>query len=265
MKLSKPLLSALLITLVLIVALAFLNYGQPSSSSSAKQRQPHLAQPLTDPLSSEHYANQSRERKTPYEASNIVILLAAGQDHIWGCTACHGDLGQGNKNIPRLAGLPAGYITKQLHDFAAKRRLNDNMQYVASDLSDQQMLAIGHYYSQQEVETSSSPSLGGDLIRGRELALQGEWSLDVPACFSCHGSAGWGVGQAFPAIAAQQPLYTYSQLANWKNGRRANSPMQLMKSIASALSDQDMRAVADYLASLAPPPKQAPLASAPNL
>lgn len=232
------------------------HYQQQAHSSHASSGQvssaPSIAHSLDDPLAAENYRNSPSD----YDPLSIVLLVAAGQDHIWGCTSCHGDEGEGTKNIPRLASLPAGYITKQLHDFAEQRRLNANMQYVVSGLTEQQMAAIGEHYSKMESATAATPRLGGDLKRGRELALEGDWSLDVPACFSCHGSAGWGVGEAFPAIAAQQPHYTYTQLANWKSGRRANSPLGLMENIASALSEQDMRAVADYLASLAPPPKQ---------
>ncbi|NLJ92143.1 MAG: c-type cytochrome [Aeromonadales bacterium] len=222
------------------------------SNSGQVSGAPSIAKSLEDPLAAESYRGVARSE----DNLGIVLLVAAGQDHIWGCTACHGNEGEGTKNIPRLAGLPAGYITKQLHDFVAQRRLNANMQYVASGLTDQQMAAIGEHYSKMESTTAATPRLGGDLKRGRELALQGDWSLDIPACFSCHGSSGWGVGEAFPAIAAQQPHYTYTQLANWKSGRRANSPLGLMENIAASLSERDMRAVADYLASLAPPPKQ---------
>ena len=50
---------------------------------------------------------------------SVVALIEGGEgaaDAPWACASCHGDEGQGAQNIPRLAGLPAGYLVKQLHD-----------------------------------------------------------------------------------------------------------------------------------------------------
>lgn len=176
----------------------------------------------------------------------------AAQDP-WACASCHGDSGQGAQDIPRLAGVSAGYLIKQLHDYKSGVRTNDNMQYVVSTLTDEQMSALGAYYASIETLPSAKASLGGDLERGRELALAGDWTVDLPSCFSCHGPLGWGVGETFPAIAGQHPAYTHSQLAAWKSGQRSNSPLGLMHSVAESLSEQDMRAVSDYLATLPPP------------
>jgi cytochrome c553 len=41
-----------------------------------------------------------------------------------------------------------------------------------------------------------------------------------------------------------------SQLQAWKTGTRTNDPLQLMKTVAEKLSDDDMRAVAAYIATL---------------
>lgn len=193
-----------------------------------------------------------------------VITLIKGNEEVaddpWSCASCHGDKGQGAQNIPRLAGVSAGYLVKQLQDYKSGARLNDNMQYVVSALTDEEMAAFGTYYSALETTPSATASLGGDLERGRELALAGDWSVDLPSCFSCHGPLGWGVGETFPAIAGQHPAYTHSQLAAWKEGSRANSPLGLMHAIAGALSEQDMNAVSDYLATLPPPQSRNPSA-----
>ncbi len=178
-------------------------------------------------------------------------------DKAWACASCHGDAGQGAETIPRLSGLSVGYIVKQLHDYKTGVRQNNNMQYVARTLTDEQMAALGAYYGALDAPPAATPSLGGDLERGRMLALEGDWNVDLPSCFTCHGPSGWGVGQAFPAIAGQNPSYIHAQLAAWKAGSRANAPLGLMQSVAAALSDDDMRAVSDYLASL-PPPQRLP-------
>ncbi len=183
----------------------------------------------------------------------LVAGIEAADNGVWACASCHGDQGQGTQNVPRLAGLPAGYIAKQLHDYRESTREDGNMRFVADQLSEDEILALALYYEKLDTAPSSRAELGGDLERGRELALRGDWEVDLPSCFSCHGGSGWGVGQSFPPIAGQQPAYTHEQLAAWQGETRRNSPLGLMHSVAGSMSDADMRAVADYLATLPPP------------
>lgn len=180
----------------------------------------------------------------------VSALIFEGRDDVWACASCHGDLGQGAENTPRLAGLPADYIVKQLQDFRAGTRVSENMRFVANGLSDAEMAELGAYYAGLAVPSTSEPMLGGNLERGRRLALEGDWSLGVPACFSCHGPSGFGVAPNFPGLAAQHAPYTAMQLAAWAGKTRSNSPLSLMDHISAALDNGDRRAVADYLASL---------------
>ncbi|WP_201588017.1 c-type cytochrome [Psychrobacter jeotgali] len=213
----------------------------------------------TDWRAAENYAAVA----TKADPQSVMPLIAGREestDDPWACASCHGDKGQGTQDIPRLAGVSAGYLVKQLHDYRSGARINDNMQYVVSMLTDDEMAALGAYYASIETAPSAKPSFGGDLERGRQLALAGDWTVDLPSCFSCHGPLGWGVGDTFPAIAGQHPAYTHTQLAAWKDGRRANSPLGLMHSVAGSLSKEDMRAVSDYLATLPPPQSSNPSA-----
>lgn len=188
----------------------------------------------------------------------ISDMIFAGKGDVWSCASCHGGLGQGAENTPRLAGLSQGYIAKQLHDFREGERQNEHMSFVAKGLSDSEIDGLATYYAGLRVDSTAQPALGGDLARGERIALQGDWSLGVPACFSCHGPSGFGVGAEFPALAAQQPAYVAGQLAAWAGGHRNNSPLGLMDRISEALPESDRRAVADYLASLPAVPAPEP-------
>jgi cytochrome c553 len=185
---------------------------------------------------------------------DVARLVFRGGDDVWACATCHGDSAQGKETTPRLAGLPASYIEKQLHDFSAGTRSDESMMLVAKSLSDDEIRELSGYFSSLRVGSTAKANLGGDLKRGEVLALKGDWSLGLPACFTCHGAAGFGVAPTFPALAAQQAPYTAAQLAAWAGGRRGSSPLGLMEQISKALSTADRRAVADYLASLAPVP-----------
>jgi len=64
-------------------------------------------------------------------------------------------------------------------------------------------------------------------------------------CAACHGPDGNSVITANPKLAQQHPQYLAKQLAEFKSGKRANG---VMLGMASALSDDDMKNVAAWLA-----------------
>jgi cytochrome c553 len=182
--------------------------------------------------------------------SATLALVGMGKGPAWSCASCHGEAGQGSLTTPRLAGQPAAYLKKQLQDFASGQRGNESMALVAKTLSPAEMDSVARYYAGIDLHAPGRASLGGDLARGEVLARQGDWKQNLPACFSCHGANGDGVAPGFPALAGQKSDYIFAQLAAWHAGERGNSPQALMDGIARDMSPQDMRAVADYLASM---------------
>lgn len=181
---------------------------------------------------------------------NVPVLVHAGRGSVWSCASCHGDQGEGAGITPRLAGLSQEYLAKQLRDFATGERLHESMHYVARELKQHDIAELAAYYAGLPAPQLALPSSDADLVRGRMLFEKGDWKLDVPACVSCHGDQGQGVGAAFPPLASQQPEYLFSQLAAWKGGHRHNSPQTLMDDIATRLSYEDLYAVSYYAASL---------------
>ena len=168
------------------------------------------------------------------------------------CTTCHGANGMGDAaaGFPRLAGMNAEYLAKQLHDFATGARLNAVMQPIAKALNMQEMQDVSNYYATQDPK-STPPQIDGKLLeQGTHLALIGNWEKAVPACIECHGRGAHGVGATFPALAGQHASYIEAQIKSWKTGTRKNDPNGLMKGIAERLSEGEAKAVAAYLSSL---------------
>jgi cytochrome c553 len=169
------------------------------------------------------------------------------------CMACHGVDGSGMAAAgnPRLAGLNAAYLQKQLDDFAGGSRTSPMMQATARALSEDERHALAIYYSKQPMAPAPAKIAGpmptADSV-GAVLATRGRWSEQVPACVQCHGPGGVGVGEHFPPLAGQSAMYIEAQLRAWKLGTRHNDPLQLMQHLSSALSDQDMRDVAAWFA-----------------
>lgn len=169
------------------------------------------------------------------------------------CSACHGaeGMGQAAGGIPRLAGLNAAYLTRQLDDFVSGTRRSSVMAPIAKALRPDQRQALAAYYSKLPVSVwrhshAPRPPAANDL--GEQLAARGLWSKQVPGCVQCHGPHGVGVGQNFPPLAGQPALYIADQLHAWQDGARRNDPLGLMRHVASALNEKDIRAVAEWFA-----------------
>lgn len=172
------------------------------------------------------------------------------------CISCHGadGLGQPAAGFPRLAGLNAAYLAKQLHDFKSGARNNPVMKPMAASMTDSEITAVAGYFAglpapTKPVEKSADAKL---VQKGEEIATKGVWSRDVPACFQCHGPGGEGVGAHFPAIVGQSATYITNQITAWKSGARTNDPIGLMKNVAAKLKDDEVKAVAAYLSTLKP-------------
>ena len=169
------------------------------------------------------------------------------------CVACHGADGAGMAaaGFPRLAGLPAPYVRKQLEDFKGGSRSNPVMQPVANALTDAEIEAVSQALAAMPGPVPQAVYRGDmPLNAARKLAQQGAWERQIPACASCHGPAGTGVGDAFPPLAGQPAAYLAAQLMAWQNGTRHNDPNDLMGHIAKSLTAEEVQGVAQYFASL---------------
>ena len=180
------------------------------------------------------------------------------------CAACHGPAGQGTVALgaPRLAGLPAPYLQRQLQAFARGTRAGAVMGPIARALSAQESAQLAARYARlpglPALASAGHPLAAGRggstdsrtelLALGAQLATSGRWSEGLPACTQCHGRSGSGVGSDFPALAGQPAVYLEGQLTAWQRGLRDPGPMGLMGAIANKLSALDIRAAAAYFA-----------------
>lgn len=175
----------------------------------------------------------------------------AAQGGAQACVTCHGSAGQGTprEGIPALAGLPRAYLAAQLQAYAGGTRENAVMQPVAARLDARARADVAAYYAQLDRDTRAAPEGNMALLqRGGALAATGmrPGSDPVTACSSCHGAGASGV----PRLAGQPAGYIAAQLRAWQAGRRRNDPLGVMISVAEALADPDVDAVAAYYAAL---------------
>jgi cytochrome c553 len=164
------------------------------------------------------------------------------------CAACHG--ADGNASIaanPKLAAQHPEYLVKQLQEFKAGKRQNPIMQGMAAPLSDGDIKNIAFWAASQKAK----PGFAKDkelVALGERIYRGGIQDRSVPACAGCHSPNGAGIPAQYPRLAGQNAEYTVTQLTNFREGVRKNSPQ--MAGVAARLSNREIQAVADYIAGL---------------
>ena len=164
------------------------------------------------------------------------------------CLTCHGPKGQSaTATWPKLSAQHAAYTAKQLKNFKEGTRANPVMMGMAATLTEQDMQNIAAYLAKQPAsqgvaQNKETIELGQSIYRGG-IAAKG-----VPACAACHSPTGAGIPSQYPRMGGQWAEYNAAQLLAFREGTRKNS--SLMTTIATKLSDQEMKAVADYMAGL---------------
>jgi len=73
--------------------------------------------------------------------------------------------------------------------------------------------------------------------------------LIAEACAPCHGEQGIAKSADVPNLAGQKRLYLHNQLRAFNSGKRPHKDMRYM---SRQMTDEDMRAIADYYAKLPP-------------
>ncbi|WP_142848422.1 c-type cytochrome [Telmatospirillum sp. J64-1] len=181
-------------------------------------------------------------------------LASGGNERAGPCFTCHGLHGEGDdaNGAPRLAGLSAYYIYKQMKNFTEDTRHNDIMTPIAEEMSLQEWWDVGAFYEGLDTPLPPPPEPNeadmAMLQRGEEIALHGLPQSGVPACAACHGRQGEGAMNSVPYLAGQGRNYMELQFRHWLEGERSNDPVGGMQHIARLLSPEDVRAVSAWFA-----------------
>ena len=176
--------------------------------------------------------------------------VAAGQAKAGICAGCHGADGNGGADPlwPRLAGQDPDYIAKQLTDFKSGARKDPIMSGMAAALSATDMKNLGAYYASLKAKPGAARD--AQLAKqGQKIFRGGNAKMGVSACMSCHGPSGHGLPPRFPKVSGQSTAYTQKQLLAFKAGNRANDA-ETMTRTAFRMSEQEIKAVAEYMAGL---------------
>jgi cytochrome c553 len=173
-----------------------------------------------------------------------------GESKSTACIACHGPGGNSvNPEWPSLAGQGQAYTHKQLQAFKGGARKNPLMTPMAMGLSEEDMADLAAYFAgQKPTGLEADP---GKLAVGQRVYRSGDPKNGVPACAACHGPGGDGnAPAAYPALRGQYATYVAAQLRNYRAGTRQTDASQMMRTVASTMTDEQIDAVASYVQGL---------------
>lgn len=172
------------------------------------------------------------------------------------CAACHGPDGAGKTalNAPRISGMPAWYMERQLHNVKKGIRGADprdiwgtQMRPMVLTLADDAAVADVAAYIETLDSPMPEPTLDGDAEQGK---------IYYATCAACHGPQGQGMEALnAPPLVGLDDWYIVRQIEAFKGGLRGTHADDVygaqMRPMAMTLPDeQAARDVAAYIATL---------------
>ncbi|BAU46731.1 cytochrome C [Sulfurifustis variabilis] len=168
------------------------------------------------------------------------------------CAGCHGADGNGGNptsaEFPKLAGKQSAYLRKQLKDYQTGKRKSPVMAPLAAALSPEQIEAVSAHYAEQ-TSRPATVTQSALLATGKKVYVDGNVESGVPACAGCHLPDASG-NMRYPHLAGQHAPYTYAELRKFASGERDNDRGLVMQAVAARMTDEEMKAVSEYLAGL---------------
>jgi cytochrome c553 len=169
---------------------------------------------------------------------------AAGKEKAELCAGCHGENGiSQTENIPSLAGQPDQFTQWQLVFFRSGARKNELMQPIVEQINNEDIRNLGAYFAALTPPTASAPDDNPDLSKKGAQAAVGR------RCASCHTDTFAGT-KAVARLAGQREEYLVKALHDYKSGVRSGGAGAAMSDVAYPLSDEEITALAHYLAHL---------------
>lgn len=187
------------------------------------------------------------------------------------CAGCHGADGQGGKDgeYPRLAGLPATFIARQLLLFRDRARNNMAMiEYIDErQMPDEDIAHISVFLAGTELPSHLPPvESDGPGINAYQRLLDAERVVQIPhaagdaergatlyrrECASCHGRDGRGDhADGVPMLAGQYTKYLWRQIPKYLDKRRIHDPSAPDDALLGEFSNAEIGDILAYVSRL---------------
>src|SRR5690242_5542411 len=169
--------------------------------------------------------------------------LKAGKEKAELCVGCHGENGiSETENMPSLAGQLDQVIQWQLVYFRAGARKNEDMQPIVEQINNEDIRNLGAYFA-------SLPPPKPAEDKDPDLSKKGAQAAAGRRCASCH-TDNYAGSKAAARLAGQREDYLAKALRDYKSGVRSGGGQAAMAEVAHPLSEEEIDALAHYLAHL---------------
>lgn len=158
------------------------------------------------------------------------------------CGGCHGEDGvPQEKTTPIIWGQHQGYLYLNLRDYKRGDRKDDQMTPVVDLLEREDMMALAEYFSKKKWPALRQPAAP------RDVAVRAQRANGSVGCTGCHQDSYLGEGTQ-PRLAGQSREYLLQSMLDFRTRKRGNNPG--MSDLMLATSEDDLKALAEYLAGL---------------
>lgn len=187
------------------------------------------------------------------------------------CAGCHGEFGEGGKEgeYPRIAGMPAKFLTRQLELFRERVRPNIAMvEFVDHrQMPDEDIFQISIYLERIKLKTHLPPAdenapdfnayarlleskklmqiprAPGDIAKGEKLYKK--------ECAICHGKDGYGdFEKAVPLLAGQYTNYLWRQVKKLRNKVRIHDSDAPDEELLDDFTDEELTDIFAWLSTV---------------
>jgi cytochrome c553 len=158
------------------------------------------------------------------------------------CGGCHGENGvPQERTTPVIWGQHQGYLYLNLRDYKRGDRKDDQMTPVVDLLERDDMMALAEYFSKKPWPRLGQPAAPADV------AARAQRANGSVGCTGCHQASYLGEGTQ-PRLAGQWKEYLLQSTLDFRTRKRGNNPG--MSDLMRATSEEDLKALAEYLAGL---------------
>jgi len=209
---------------------------------------------------------QGKSAPPPKDATTDLRAVYAGASEIAegrkvaqsSCASCHGMDGLSTgRAVPNIAGQRPGYLYAEMRVYQQGGRPDKSMGEAVKFLSDDALIKVAAYYG--SLEPAAAASGAEAKAAGAKTAAKADpvkaGKTVAEGCASCHGDTGVSEMAGMPSLVALDPKYFYDATLAYKNGQRKHD---MMKPVAAAMSDADLKNTALYYALQKPAPAKTP-------
>jgi len=156
------------------------------------------------------------------------------------CNNCHGVDGVSvGPNMPSIGGLPEAYLKNIMLEWKSGARFSATMGRLIKGYSDEQIAALAKHFASKPWVPAAQKTDAKLVALGKKVTAR---------CAGCHGETGNAGDGETPNLNGQWSQYLQLEAVKYRDDAVA-MPSRPMRNAAKKLSDEEVKAVAEFYAS----------------